>query len=99
MAHGADLVLHDARYTEEEYAGKLGWGHSSIDAAVAFCGAVDAGRLVLFHHDPDRSDRALELLEDHARALSLPNRPSPVLAREGMIIDLSDDGASSDRVR
>jgi phosphoribosyl 1,2-cyclic phosphodiesterase len=99
LAHGADVVLHDAQYTEEEYAARIGWGHSSIDAAVAFCRAADAGRLVLFHHDPDRSDGALESLEDHARALSRRNRPSPVLAREGMIIDLSDDRTSSDGVR
>ena len=90
LAHGADVVLHDAQYTEEEYAARIGWGHSSIDAAVAFCAAVDAGGLVLFHHDPDRSDRALKSLEDRARALSRPGRPRPVLAREGMIIDLSD---------
>jgi phosphoribosyl 1,2-cyclic phosphodiesterase len=88
LAHGADLVLHDAQYTEEEYAARIGWGHSSIDAAVAFFAAVDAGRLVLFHHDPGRSDRALESLEDRARGISLPDRPPPVLAREGMTIDV-----------
>jgi phosphoribosyl 1,2-cyclic phosphodiesterase len=88
LAHRADLVLHDAQYTEEEYAVRNGWGHSSIDAAVAFCGAVDARRLVLFHHDPDRSDHALESLEEYARALSRPDRPPPVLAREGMTISV-----------
>ena len=92
-------MLHDAQYTEEEYAARIGWGHSSIDAAVAFCGAVEAGRLVLFHHDPDRSDHALKSLEDRARALSRPDRPRPLLAREGMIIDLSDDRTSTDRLR
>ena len=88
LAHGADLVLHDAQYTEEEYAARIGWGHSSIDAAVAFFAAVDAGRLVLFHHDPGRSDRALESLEGRAREISPSDRPSPVLAREGMTIDV-----------
>ena len=88
LAHGADLVLHDAQYTEDEYAARIGWGHSSIDAAVAFFDAVDAGRLVLFHHDPGRSDRALESLEGRAREISRSDRPSPVLAREGMTIDV-----------
>jgi phosphoribosyl 1,2-cyclic phosphodiesterase len=90
LAHGADLVLHDAQYTEEEYAARIGWGHSSIDAAVAFCGAVDANRLVLFHHDPDHSDRDLESLADRARTLSPPGRPPPLVAREGTTIDLAD---------
>jgi phosphoribosyl 1,2-cyclic phosphodiesterase len=88
LADGADLLLHDAQYTEEEYAAKIGWGHSTIDAAVAFCGAVAARRLVLFHHDPDRSDRALESLHEHARTLSPPDVPPPVLAREGMTLEL-----------
>jgi phosphoribosyl 1,2-cyclic phosphodiesterase len=90
LAQGADLLLHDAQYTEEEYEPRIGWGHSTIDAAVAFCHAVDARRLVLFHHDPDRSDRDLESLEGHARSLTPPDRPPPVLAREGMTIDPSD---------
>jgi phosphoribosyl 1,2-cyclic phosphodiesterase len=89
LAHGADLLLHDAQYTEEEYGPRIGWGHSTVDAAVAFARAVDARRLVLFHHDPDRSDRALESLEDRARLLTLPERPPPVLAREGMTITLT----------
>ena len=81
-------MLHDAQYLEEEYDTRIGWGHSSVDQAVAFCRAVDARQLVLFHHDPDRSDRRLELLEERARDLSPPDRPPPILAREGMVIDL-----------
>ena len=82
-------MLHDAQYLEEEYDAKIGWGHSSVDDAVAFCRAVDARRLVLFHHDPERSDRGLELLEDRARELTGGEQLPPVLAREGMVIELS----------
>jgi phosphoribosyl 1,2-cyclic phosphodiesterase len=89
LTRGADIVLHDAQYAEEEYPAKMGWGHSSVDAAVAFCRAVGAGQLVLFHHEPDRSDRALELMQDHARELEGPDRSPPVLAREGMSIELA----------
>ena len=89
LARGADVVLHDAQYLDAEYGTRIGWGHSSVDAAVAFCAAVDARRLVLFHHEPERSDRGLELLEARARELTGPDRPPPVLAREGMVIDLS----------
>jgi phosphoribosyl 1,2-cyclic phosphodiesterase len=89
LARGADLVLHDAQYLEEEYDDRIGWGHSSVDHAVAFCRAVGARRLVLFHHEPGRSDRALELLQDRARELTGRDQPPPLLAREGMVIDLS----------
>jgi phosphoribosyl 1,2-cyclic phosphodiesterase len=89
IAAGADFVFHDAQYLEEEYAAKIGWGHSSVDDAVAFCRAVDARRLVLFHHEPERSDRALELLEDRARELTGSEQLPPMLAREGMVIELS----------
>jgi phosphoribosyl 1,2-cyclic phosphodiesterase len=89
LAAGADFVLHDAQYLDEEYDTRIGWGHSSVDDAVAFCRAVGARRLVLFHHEPERSDRALELLEDRARELTEGDQLPPVLAREGMVIELS----------
>ena len=88
LAHGADLVLHDAQYFEDEYDAKIGWGHSSVADAVAFAQAVGAGRLVLFHHEPDHSDSALELLEDRARELTAPGALLPMLAREGMVIEV-----------
>jgi len=88
IADGADVLLHDAQYLEEEYDAKIGWGHSSVDAAVAYCRAVGAVRLVLFHHEPDRSDAALESLHDRACALTGTDLPPPLLAREGMSIEL-----------
>ena len=88
LAAGADVVLHDAQYLDEEYEAKIGWGHSSVDDAVAFCRAVDARRLVLFHHEPERSDSALELLQARARELTGGEQAPPVLAREGMVIEL-----------
>jgi phosphoribosyl 1,2-cyclic phosphodiesterase len=53
---GANLLFHDAQYTEEEYQSKTGWGHSTYLDAVNL--ALDAGvaSLGLFHHDPDHSD-------------------------------------------
>jgi phosphoribosyl 1,2-cyclic phosphodiesterase len=88
LAAGADVVLHDAQYLDEEYEAKIGWGHSSVDDAVAFCRAVDARRLVLFHHEPERADSALELLQARARELTGGEQAPPVLAREGMVIEL-----------
>ena len=87
IARDADVLLHDAQYLEEEYDSKIGWGHSSVADAVAFCSAVGAQRLVLFHHEPQRSDTALELLEARARELAPTDRPPPVSAREGMVLE------------
>lgn len=88
LARGADLLLHDAQFTEEEYGARIGWGHSSVADAVAFSRAVGAGRLVLFHHEPEHSDAALDALEERARELSGLDREPPVLAREGQLLEL-----------
>lgn len=62
LAADADLLIHDAQYTEEQYRARVGWGHSTIPQAVAFAAAVRARRLVLFHHDPTHSDADLDRL-------------------------------------
>jgi len=90
LAADADVVLHDAQFSEAEYAERVGWGHSSVADAVAFAHAVAARRLVLFHHDPSHSDTRLEDLEDRACSLSAANGAGrPTLAREGMVLDLT----------
>ena len=88
LAADADVLLHDAQYFEEEYEERVGWGHSSVDDAVAFTRAAGARRLVLFHHEPRHSDALLEQLEARARALTNGRGSQPTLAREGMVIDL-----------
>jgi phosphoribosyl 1,2-cyclic phosphodiesterase len=87
LAASADVLLHDAQYTEDEYPDRVGWGHSSIADAVAFADVVGARRFLMFHHDPLHSDAALEELEQRARELSR-NSSEPALAREGMVLEL-----------
>jgi phosphoribosyl 1,2-cyclic phosphodiesterase len=87
LAAGADVVVHDAQYFEDEYPHHVGWGHSSVADAVAFAQAAGARRLLLFHHEPRHSDHELERLEDRARELA-QNDVAPALAREGMIVEL-----------
>jgi diguanylate cyclase (GGDEF)-like protein len=53
---GADLVIHDAQYTSDEYRLKLGWGHSPTDYATDVAIAAGVARLALFHHDPTHDD-------------------------------------------
>jgi len=89
IAGDADLLVHDAQYFEDEYEDRIGWGHSSVADAVAFAHAVGARRLLLFHHEPAHSDDALERLEARARSLLGPSDVKPTLAREGMVVELT----------
>jgi phosphoribosyl 1,2-cyclic phosphodiesterase/DNA-binding response OmpR family regulator len=64
----ADLLIHDAQYLAEEYPSKVGWGHSTVEYVVDAAAAANARRLALYHHDPTRTDDAVDELLDMARA-------------------------------
>ena len=78
FCRNADLLLHDAQYTPEEYAHTRGWGHSSYTDAVRLAAAGGVKRLGLFHHDPDRSDAEIDAMVEAARGL---------IADQGMVFD------------
>jgi phosphoribosyl 1,2-cyclic phosphodiesterase len=61
-AHRADILIYDAQYTAEEYEHRRGWGHSTWREAVKLARASGVKRLILFHHDPLRTDRQLETI-------------------------------------
>lgn len=93
FAEGATVLIYDAQYTPEEYAGvsgrpRVGWGHSTYVAAAELAKAAGAQELVLFHHDPTRSDEAVADIERRTRALF----PFTVAAREGLRLHLSAAG-------
>lgn len=90
IARGADVLLHDSQYTEDEYPNRKTWGHSSVADAVKFARISNVKQLVLFHHNPYRSDKELEGMLRRARELWGAGNP-PVLAREGMVIELGDE--------
>jgi phosphoribosyl 1,2-cyclic phosphodiesterase len=90
VAEDVDLLLHDAQYSEDEYEDRIGWGHSSVDDAVAFARAVRARRLLLFHHEPAHPDGLLEDLEARAQSLVGGDEIRPTLAREGMVVELPE---------
>jgi ribonuclease BN (tRNA processing enzyme) len=91
---GADLLIHDSMYTEEEYAGRSGWGHSTFTQALRL--AEDAGvkRLLFFHHDPTRSDAEMDTIVARLRdgALARGSRVELAAAAEG--VELTLDGGS-----
>jgi phosphoribosyl 1,2-cyclic phosphodiesterase len=64
FCHGADLLVHDSQYTAREYnKNKVGFGHSSYEFAINSANKAHVKRLLLFHHDPNRSDAELQELE------------------------------------
>lgn len=68
IANSADLLFHDGSYTAKEAAEKVGWGHCSIDDAISFAKLCKVKRLELVHHEPARTDEAIEqMLEDALR--------------------------------
>jgi len=88
VAHGADVLFHDAQYTEVEYPSHRTWGHSAIDHTVTFGLMTKVRNLVLFHHDPAHTDAELEAHRSRAKELWGSHNDAPVLAREGMEIEL-----------
>jgi phosphoribosyl 1,2-cyclic phosphodiesterase len=68
LAAGADLLIHDAQYTDDEYPAHLGWGHCSLADALAFGRRAQVQQLLLFHHDPRHSDAFLDDLAGDAIA-------------------------------
>ncbi len=88
FAHHADLLIHDAEYTEEEYLDpidpKQGWGHSTWQMAVEVAKAAQVKQLALTHHNALHDDDFLEAVEKEAQAVF----PATVLAREGLTIEL-----------
>jgi len=82
---GADVLIHDAQYTNEEYRqGKKGFGHSTLEMAVTAAQSARVGNLVLFHHDPTYDDDKLDSIEAEARKHFAHTRS----AYEGMTIEL-----------
>lgn len=79
FAQGADLLIHDTMFTEDEWAARRGWGHATIEGALRLADAAGVPRLVGFHHNPVHDDEMMSL-----RELDLVlRRPGSSLAREG----------------
>jgi len=94
---GADLVIHDAQYTVDEYPKKIGWGHTPAEWTVDYALAAGAKRLALFHHDPLRDDDALDRLVEICRQRVVSARGSLEVfaAAEGQLLELKGQGGST----
>lgn len=88
--HGADILIHDTQYTHEEYnSSKIDWGHSSFEHAVKVACQAGVKKLLLFHHDPNRSDGELETIEKEIqKSIDGKTNLQVAMAREGMVVEV-----------
>ncbi|MDH5388929.1 MAG: MBL fold metallo-hydrolase [Gammaproteobacteria bacterium] len=89
--HGVDVLIHDAQYTEDDMPHKHGWGHSLISQVRQLAIDAEVGTLVMFHHDPDRSDAELDeiQIENESHFKHKRDPAKSICAAEGMQIKLS----------
>lgn len=85
LIEGADLVIYDSTYTEEEFARHQGWGHSTWNEGMRLCRMAGAKQLAIFHHDPDHDDEQMDRIEAEAQAAW----PGTIVTRECMTIRLA----------
>lgn len=89
LCDGADLLLHDAQYTDQEFEEKPDWGHSTVGYAVRVAEQCGVRRLHLFHHDPAHADRDVTALLRAARRLAGAHRLEEVtVAKEGTTVSV-----------
>ena len=90
LIRDADILIHDAQYTPEDYQKKRGWGHSCYIDTINM--AIDAGvkELYLYHHDPNYDDKAIEAIYKHADQIVRIRNSSMKchIAKEGMRVDI-----------
>lgn len=85
LSADVDVLIHDAQYTADEFPERVDFGHSAVDYAVELARRSAAASVMLFHHDPDRTDDEVEAIE---RSLRGDDGPDVVAAREGHTLRL-----------
>jgi phosphoribosyl 1,2-cyclic phosphodiesterase len=85
---GADLLIADGMFSEEEYPSRVGWGHASIPAVIDVASKSGVKQLAIFHHDPQHSDKYLDDLwvKYRSRYLAGPPKMDLFWAREGLTL-------------
>lgn len=95
LVSGADVLIHDSQFTPHEFASKSNWGHCTIDYAVWVALECGVSTLVLFHHDPGRTDDELDSIAARVAAESGTRGLRVVAAHEGMTLDVAALGAGA----
>jgi ribonuclease BN (tRNA processing enzyme) len=88
FAHGADMLIHDAQYLHAEYysksKSKKGWGHSTIEMAAEVAAKAKVKKLVLFHHEPQHDDSAMQRIAHLSKKLFSDS----IVAYQGLELNL-----------
>ena len=82
LVEGADILIYDAMFTDEELPRHRGWGHSTWEEGARICDAAGVATYAIFHHAPDRDDDALDRIGSAAKRLF----PGSVVASEGLVL-------------
>jgi phosphoribosyl 1,2-cyclic phosphodiesterase len=87
---GADLYIAEAQYTDEEYRGRIGWGHSSLSATVEVALKAGVRALALYHHDPMHTDEVVsDMLRQAEREIAAQRSPLRCFAAaEGRVVEV-----------
>lgn len=85
FCRNADILVHDAQFIPEEIEAHRGWGHSDYSTALELAMKARVKRLILFHHEPARTDREVALIEKKCRELAKKHRSDIIIeaAKEG----------------
>ena len=82
LIEGADIVIYDAMFTDDELPRHRGWGHSTWEEGARLCRTAGVKTYAIFHHAPERDDEALRGIEAAARRMFAGS----VVAREGLTL-------------
>ncbi len=86
LCQGADILIHDAQYTQDEFGKKSHWGHSTYEYSLAIARLAEVKSLAFFHHDPRRSDAQLEAIEQQYQQQNADSQFHVFAAREGDLV-------------
>ena len=97
LCDGADLLIHDAQYTDDEFCERAHWGHCTIDYAIEVARQAKVRALALFHHDPSHHDEFLDgVSADAARRSAEVGLGTVFTAYEGLRVTLGPPGLDPD---
>ena len=92
LADGVDLLIHDSQFTAEEFSLKSTWGHCTMDYALAVAEQCGVKQVALSHHDPSRSDAALDAMLGFVASSAQSGGFEAVIAAEGMRVTVGQQG-------
>jgi phosphoribosyl 1,2-cyclic phosphodiesterase len=86
-----DVLIHDSQYLEQDMPRKHGWGHSLVSQVQTLAAQAEVKHLILFHHDPDRTDKEIDTIQDSARSWFHKNKSNILCtaAFEGLELTVS----------